>query len=238
MKKIMLLLLLFPLCGWGTFGGMQGTQINTSECSTPAIGTTLNEGFVGTGYENSWTESGSTVDEDFTLSGSPPANSCAEGLNVNTSASDAYTYWDNGSAMTRAVDMDFIVEIYVNSVTLDTDTYVTVLSWDDDTSFDDPGVGGLRIRNVSGTYKFVGRGYTTTLSFDISTGTWLTVTMHLDATAASSYFQCAGCSDETQKAFTRKDTVDGRYFGLGAPGSIDAGESLDIEYGRVYINVP
>ena len=240
MKKYLILILLicvlalYATANAGMNCGILGSGSGEAAgCSTPTTGDELNEGFTGTGYENSWTESGSgTIDEDFTLSGTPPSGSCTEGLNIVSSESSDISYWDNGSTIAFTNDIDYVCEIYIDSKTLTNYTYSRIIAWSNVTT---NVINSVQIVNVDGyTLRGAGSGNSTGVTF--SDDTWLTVTMHLDATPASSYFQCSGCDDETQKTFTRTDTVS-RYLVLG-PDSLGAGESVDIEYGYCYVNIP
>ena len=223
---------------------VSGTVVNNSAyCATPNNGDVLDEGFLGAndGYDNtSWTESGTgTINQDATLSGSPPSSSCSEGLNIVASETTSSSTWDNGSSIAAATNIDIICEIYVDSVALDVSGAVNIIHWDNDTSTSNYGPGLVQVYNYAGVYALRGVGASNATIIPITVDTWLTVKMHLDTTDSSSYLQCtSGCSDSTEHSFIRRDT-DGRYFRLGpADALLGSGESLDIEYGYCYVNTP
>lgn len=211
-----------------------------SACSTPSDGDELNEGFIGVGYENSWSETiGATgvVDEDHTLTGSPPAGSCSEGLltSVTTSGGATYSTWDRGSAITSSSnDVDVKAEFRINSYTLPNQfDQIRVLGWDADGT-PGQGVGSSRIEWNGSSLAIHCQGASVSTEDTISTGTWYTLTIHLDATAASSYCQI---DSGAQRTFTR-NSEDGQYLIAGPSDLLDADEAVAIEWGRVWINTP
>lgn len=215
---------------------------DSTQCATPTAGNTLNEGFVGVGYETAgWTEASTgTVDPDFTLSGTPPIGSCTEGLNtVATESTYAGTTWDNGSAILYTSNIDIVCSVYVDSATLTNFSGTPLVHWDDNVTAASYGTGLIQAYNSNGTYGFRGVGTTNSSIAEFAMDQWATVKLHFDATGASSYIQCvsgAGCVDTSQKAFTRKD-LDGRYLRLGpSDNTIGAGESIDVEFGYCYVN--
>ena len=247
MKTIIRLLIFILLFAMPAYGGMVLNDVTAvAACSTPDNGDELDEGFLGTGYENAaaFSEEVNTgsVDEDFTLSGSPPTDSCSEGLNVIATASVNMAIWDRGSVFARAGDLDIVCEVYVDSMTIDAWDIGRFLQWDNDTagsSTDGPGWIEIQEQGSDGVYYFRGRGADTSSSVAMSIDTWYTVRLHLDgATAASSYFQCDECVDSAQKTFTRKDTNDGRYLLMGGISGWTGTEALDIEFGYCYVNSP
>lgn len=212
-------------------------------CTTPVAGDVFNDGFLGVGYETSgWTETvgtGGTVNEDATLSGSPPAGACTEGLltSVTTSGSATYTTKDLGQALARGSNIDVKAYFRVNSVTLPAqyDAF-TVLNFDNDTIASDTGSAFIRLHNETGSdLRIFAAGATNSTKVAINTGTWYMLTLRLAATAASSYLQIdAG----TQYTFTRADTADCRYLRLGMSQLLDADEAGAIEWGVVWLDTP
>jgi len=237
MKKyqIALFLLLIPcLCmGWGitTTGG--GTIVS---CTTPDNGDEFDEGFLGTGYENTWADSGNGgCNPDFTLSGSPNIACCTEGLNVIANAAPAYIRWDKGSEIDLDVtSADIVAYIYFDSIVLDVGDGGAII-WQSTSSLEQV-CGGLFLRNDGGTYKVyieAGGGDSDMTAF--SEDTWYKFKIHYDTTRASSYLQI---NDGAQLAFTRLDNPM-QMISLGAYGSNwGSGESADIEIGYIYLDTP
>jgi hypothetical protein len=214
-------------------------------CSTPSTGDELNEGFIGSGYENTISETGTgTIDEDFTLSGSPPTGSCTEGLNVVTNEASNYSQWNRGSAIdSSAVTFKVYLSIYVDAITLDNYAYGNFLAWTSGTDPSSNQTFALRFRNNNGTYQVQVSGENGTRT-DIALDTWYEVVYYNDAsTPANSYFQLTGggsttCDLTTDCTFTPAQTVDGQYLSFGATSGVGAGESVDVEIGYVYMDTP
>lgn len=219
-------------------------------CTTPAAGDELNEGFLGSGYENSWTETiGATgvLNEDATLSGTPPDGAqCTEGLLASVSTSGGYTHtrWSRGSALPRSAAVDIYGYLRVNSATLPAQyDNIGILNWDNNTTPSDSGASGfLRLSNESGADLRISMGATTTSTkVVLSTGTWYAVKIHLDGTAASSYFRIdagTACDADGECTFTRYDTADGQHLFLGVVNGLDADEAVAVEWRRVWIDTP
>ena len=210
-------------------------------CSTPDNGDELDEGFLGAGYENSWTETGSgTDDENATLTGTPPTGSCTEGLNFISSGSKDVTRWDKGSVFDRSGDLDLTIHLRISSVTISTYSDVNLLHWDNDSDDGTEGLGMIELhQHAAGVYTLRADGSNESIGVSISLATWYIVTLHLDGTAASSYIDVNDVNDDDvgQQSFTRNDAADGRYLHL-TTRSIGAGESINVEIGYVFINSP
>lgn len=229
MKKILITLLLFFLYvsqAWGVI-----LIQNTGSCATPFDGSNWNEGFLGAGYEETWSEgetvgaSGGVVDEDFTLSGSPPSGSCSEGLNIiaTLAGDDSYVRHSYGSALSLPVDIE--AEFYIDAVTIPTGGNTIALIQGYDASWL---ANQLQLKNSTGTTFLEVQSSTTSASMSVSLDTWHTVKIHLDSTAASSYVQLDGGAQNT---FTRNGAP--KHFYVGASG-VSASEEIDIEIGRVW----
>ena len=244
MKRIFLIsLLILSLAGYAYSNVVIGGGHLGSACTTPDNGDELDEGFLGAGYEDGacgaapcWAETiggGDTVDEDHTLTGTPPssgANSCTEGLLVSTSEDNSHAQWDRGSAIeTTTSDVDLSVELYIDSAVVDNYANFKIIDFYDASS---PGV--LKIYNNNGTYQLYIDATVDSDNVTIAEDTWYTIFIHYDTTAASSYWTLDGGA---QKSFTRTDN-DCRYIRLGGFGTPGSGESIVIEFGYVYANTP
>lgn len=201
-------------------------------CTTPADGDLFNEGFVGTGYEGGgWAETiGATgvVDEDHTLSGTPPSGSCTEGLmtSVNTSGGVTYT---TKTITSQALPVDIYVEFYIESVTIPTNFG----SIEPMAFF----AGGTNIASV--TMFRNDPNYTfrmgTASQVPVSLQVWHTYKIHLDSTANSCYSQLDGGSQVT---FTSNSIANLTLLHFGIKGLLDAGDAANIEWGRIWASTP
>ena len=243
MKK--LLTLLISLCFVSivsarptTFVGHAGGY-GAGVCTTPATGDEFNEGFVGTGYENSWTESEGTPDEDYTLSGSPPAASCSEGLHIHGVAAVEHTYTDIGDLLDRTNDTHINLDIYFNTMTLDNFQVCQFLNFNNTTLATADSVGKLRVQNLSGVYKIRASGSTLSDGVTVTVGKWYTVDMCLSGVSNESYMDVYDISGNSHYEvwFTRGDTNDGDKLHFSS-SDVGTGEEFEYEIGRVYIDTP
>jgi len=216
------------------------TEPASSSCSTPSYGDELNEGFLGTGYENTWAESGSsaTIDEDTSLSGSPPTACCNEGLAITLSGTGtSNTYWDRGSTISYSTSTDIVFWIYFTTLNFSDDYEATnLVEWNSATTHYDVSncTGWVDVMKTNtGTYVMRGRGSTSSSNISITTETWYKVKLHLDSVASDSYLQI---DDGTQYFFTRKD-VDGRYLSIGT-NALETGDELAYQIGYIYVDTP
>jgi len=215
-------------------------------CSTPDNGDYLDEGWEGTGAENTWTLFGSgTFDQDYALPGSPPTGSCSEGLKIDADSIQSSHYWDKGSVHDRSTDLDVVCHIYVSSNTTGTSApdLTNIISWQLGTTPNSNVVANISLRWQTGTTWYLRPIDLSTPSVTIDLDTWYTVTMHMDGTAASSYMQVVGggsttCDVADECPFTRLDTVDGRYLHLGNNNATGGGINLDMSVGYCYVNSP
>lgn len=235
---LLLALLLPASASAGSVAMMMGG--GGTSCATPNSGDELDEGFLGTGYENTWSEPAGTPNEDVSLPGSPPAASCTEGLQTDGNAAASVATWDRGVVFDRSGSMDVACDIYVATYTQASFDSSQIIHWDNDTVSGTVGVAALRLYWSGSVMQIEGRGTTTSARVTLAQDTWATVKLHMDGTAANSYVQClVGCADTTTQAtFTRVDTADGRYLHLGPQSGITAGEQADVIFGYCYAHTP
>lgn len=221
---------------------------------TPTTGSIANFGFETANYGGEggvcgsapcWTETvgaGGSINNHQTLADSPPTGSCTYGLEVNmANATTTYTIWDKGSTLDRSTSTDIVCQMQVNANTMNTNfNAVSLMHWHTNSS--QPynrslGLGAIDIFVNGATTYLRGSGAGNSGLVTITPGTtWLTLQLHLDATAASSYFKCvSGCSSSTNQTFTRNDTADGRYLILGYPNAGTSGDSGKATYGYCYV---
>lgn len=211
-------------------------------CTTPTTGDTFNEGFLGAGYENTWSEVLGTVaiNEDATLGGTPPVGSCTEGLYVNSAigATVSTTTHDLGAAIANTNAIDVYMEFRLISSTLPADYKLFHVLQFSETSNPAvlPLVAYLDVSRESGVPKMRARASANSAWVPVTTGAWHTVKIHLDPTAASSYLQVDG---GTQNTFTRGPSS-GRYIhaGITADGNSTADSAIEYEIGRIWIDTP
>ena len=225
-------------------------KASAAVCS-PTTGNVLTEGFENlsgsSNYQSNvgmWTQTGTTIDNQAALSGSPPANSCTKGVSFNTGASGASkAMWDRGTVIDNNMTTDVVFDFYITSVTLDNFANIPILSWAGAVTGN--GQGGLQLYNNNGTLSVRcsnGIDSSTSTPVPVSATTWYTVTIHYDATAASSYCQVVGggsttCDAAAECAFTRTQ-VPSRYLITGPYQNVGAAESVNYTIGYVRINTP
>jgi hypothetical protein len=253
MRKLgwFLFFLFVPMVALAGMGGPIGLQLIAAStvaeggCTTPTTGNELNEGFIGTGYENTWNETvaaGHTLDEDYTLSGTPPTDSCTEGLRVTVDGAGlTYTRWDRGSTIdVSETDIDFTFDLYIESWDIAAYGYAPLVSFSSGT---DPTTGypvRIRLRNNAGALQI--EATSTGTRVGISTETWYTVTLHIDADGANHYFTVVGGGNTTCDTAGDAcvpgvtDTTDFRYISIGALDGF-AGASA-YQFGFVSLNLP
>lgn len=210
-------------------------------CTTPTTGDEMNEGFLGSGFENSgswgaWSDYEGTPNEDFTLSGTPPTGSCTEGMNVNVSAANAIAQRDRGSAIDQtAVSTQYYFSIYVDSITIDAFTGAGLISWGASTTPATSVLAGTYISYQGGPIRLQSYGATHSDPVEISPDTWYEVIVTTDTAggATGSTMEVVGVSTVT----FQRGSNNGRYFFAGI-NNIEAGESADIEFGYIYVNTP
>jgi len=211
-------------------------------CSTPSNGDQFDEGFLGTGYENSWTEvvSTGTVDEDFTLSGTPLTGSCTEGLNVIAAAVSDKAYIDIGTEIDEAAEnFNVFFQFYIDSHTIDDYASVSIVVAADNSNGTYNYTWRAYIIEDSG-FKFTVTGSAGATATVVAEDTWYSVLIHSNTTAASSYYQIdtdADPTDQAQNTFTRAN-YGFEYLHVGSVMGNGTGESIDIEWGYIYADKP
>lgn len=220
----------------------------SASCTTPTTGDEVNEGAVGAGYENSWTEGQGDADPDTTpLLAGAPEGSCDEGITFDANAAHCSSYWDKGSIHDISEGpLVIVMEVYFTNLTA-SDAYdnFKIAHWDDDTTEGDGGNTIRLRRDDAGNYQLYAYGDASTSSFvTIVVNTWYTLTFYLadSDTPGNSYLQVVGGGSETCDAASEctftEITTDCRYFRLGPSDDIGAGDRITMVVGYVYINSP
>lgn len=224
-----------------------------ASCS-PTTGDELTEGFESlsgsSGYEanvGTWTQTGSTIDNQATLAGSPPSNSCTKGINFSVvDAAAAKSVWDRGSTLARATTTDIVFDLYITSITFDDDFENShIFLWANNAT-GGSALGKIQLYRTGATYNLRARNSddsSTATLVPVSTETWYTVTIHFESTTSEAYFQVVGggstvCDTAGECKYTRTDTADPRYLIFGVMDGMDAGDSLNMTFGYVRINTP
>lgn len=248
---VILILFLFvrvQLIHGSSFSGSFNAKLGgvSTACETPDNGDVLDEGFLGNGdgYENTWGETvgtGGSIDPDFSLSGTPLADSCSEGVNVigtgSASGNDTVITWDNGSTIPTSQIINIYAQVYIDSVVLNEWSRMWLINWDDDTSiWNRTNPASITLYRTTGGYFITGDGSSFSSNIDLNEDTWLQLILHIESGADNSYVQCTtGCSDSGQKTFTA-NAVEGRYLTFGFAREDNA--SVDVEAGYIYLNTP
>ena len=162
--------------------------------------------------DNTWTVPAVTPtfvpDWYYTLSGTPPEGaSCAYGLNLPLTSDGNRARVYIAAAVNTDVTADIKFSFYLESLgtTLTDGLSLAFLSLHED---NEGGDNTVKIKNLSGNPQLYCTGANNSVATTIAADTWYEVTMHLDATAASSYCQVTGggvttCDAASECAFTR-----------------------------------
>jgi len=229
-----------------------------ASCS-PTTGDIFTEGFENltgsSGYESNagtWTQTGATLDNQATLSGTPPSNSCTKGLSFNTTNAVSRSQWNKGSAIDNTKNVDYVFDIMVQTGTSLTDFTSTELLLSSATAAlgSAPGIVKLTRWSPDGGSQYtircsdaVGTNYSTRVLLALDT--WYTVTMHIDTTAANSYCKvegggsstCTGTSCTFTSGAVRAVSPFSQYITLGpSDGNLGSGETLKATYGYIRVN--
>lgn len=238
-------ILILVLSSLPAFGGgllLIGPGSAPTACSTPATGDTMNEGFVGSGYElgAQWTEtvgSGDSIDEDAALPGCFEAGSCTEGLRLTSTDSANYTSYNHGTTVSTSGDIDWYFTIYIVSASSslpDAEASNIIISWA--TSAPSGYAWVIQLDYYTGNWRIRGSGDTDAAYSVITADTCHVVLVHFDQSDnATSYYTVDGGS---ANYFTIGPYAK-QYLHLGPYGtSWGTGDDLDIYFGRVYIDTP
>ncbi len=240
----LVLLAAATLCAEGGMGPGPGVKAYTAAACTTPTGTILSESF-GDGAadtDETWGTNGDSYAFKHALQAGSPTGSCTYGLQHSTANESAErVYWDNGSAIDYSTtSLDITFSIYVNSVTMDAASSIYILSWA-------TANGGLVNTTAyvtlfynAGQLYIKGTGASGGTNVAISTGTWYACKLHIDTTAANSYFQVTGgssttCDAASECTFTRAN-YSGQYLVIGSIYGEAATEAADFEIGYVAIN--
>jgi hypothetical protein len=244
MKKILLVLFIFCFSFAGNVNtvGLDGSVVSGGGCTTPQNGDELSEGFLGTGYENSWTESisGGTVNEDATLTGSWPTDACTEGLLTSGTGANNYSYWDRGTAIDpTATNTDITYLFRINSYTLSEGESFYISGFSTDSGSPVGGPYKLVLRVDTGNFQLY---IIPADAITISTGTVYKLVISLNTTAASSSYTLtswngSGFDAVASNTFTRTDGLM-QYLFAGLAAGVAGTEQAEIEWGGIWVNTP
>lgn len=219
-------------------GPMLGSGGSAAVCSTPS-GDELSEGF-GATPDNTWTAVTLTPEYGHTLQTGAPDGSCATGLRLVTSTSGGREriYWNRGSTIASTTTIDIVFSFFLNQSGVD-DGYVRTIACFGSTN--EGGQNCLALKKSGASDILLASGSAASEAVTIAANMWYTITLHLDATAASSYFKVVGgesttCDADAECAFTRDTTADPQYFVFGRNTYVD--DLYDFEIGYITINTP
>lgn len=201
----------------------------------------LLEGFQDVdGYDNTWTQVGTTAnitagaDSSALTTGKAPGQ-CAKAwkLIVPTDGTETFAYWDYGSSVNLdSQAMSVTCNLYIESAPLAADNYV-IFSFRGTAI---PGVIGnmVLLQNVAGVVSLNCWGQLVT----VSAGQWYTVKITLATTAASSTFEVWSQGSLTGSATVTRDTATFRYLFMGATRLLETDDSGTLWFDTVAINTP
>lgn len=257
MRKLLFILTLilslwaFPAYAWMNIavaggGGGEG-------CSTPS-GSVMDESFGdnstacyagATGNDatciETWTVTGDSATFHHTLQAGAPAGSCTYGLLHDTSNENGERIsWDNGSGIAYATSTDVFFSLYINSNTITNYGNIAIVSLGPASNYLNA-TGYVDVINNNGQLVIRARAAASvSTNVNISTSTWYTCKLHLDGTAANSYFKVSEvdtCDADSECTFTRSDN-DKRYLVIGSLSGEGVSEAISFELGYIYVNNP
>ncbi len=220
-------------------------QNETAPCAT--ANTTvphdvLLEGWQTGAGENTWTNIGGTsktaiIDTTAFTSGKP-AGACDKAYAVTnlTDGVEQFNLWDNGSAIvTSSTALDVVTYFYVETAPGSGDAFVFLTANNNVSTVTASPVFDAVIWNNGGTLSLgVGASIATASYTNISSGTWNKLKVHVDTTAASSYWNL---NDGSNIGFTNANTS-ARYFRVGAVSSLDANDTGTVFHDLIHIDTP
>lgn len=249
MKKLMLILLLFPALAWAGPGYMvfdSNAVPVVAGCSTPT-GDVIYESFgddstacTAGGTEacvNTWTISGDSQTFKSELPGSPPEGSCTYGLLSDTAnESTERIYLDIGDAIAYTTSVDVELSLYVDSATtIDNNATMIFVSFGANNAGNYNFAWSLQLLDSSEIQPIIrANGASVATGTTLTENTWYTIFVHSDATAADSYYTVNGGAHQT---FTRYDK-NMEYLVVGSVSGEGATEALKFYVGYVYVNTP
>lgn len=222
----------------GQLGAAEEAGCATTDTTLPHD--TLLEGFGTPGYEQAWTEVGTTANindaaDSSALAKNKPDGACdtAWYLNVPTDGTETYAYWNYGSEIDTATsEVDMYVYLWiVNGPSAAGENFAIygALAGDNVNL-----VFKLMLENSAGTLRVFVSSSANSATVNVSTGSWYKLHIHSDTTAASSYMSV---NDGDHKTFTRYDR-DIQYIRIGAPYNLDADDNGDLYIDLVCVDTP
>lgn len=245
---VCLILFLLPLASSAWMGPLLGSGVgqSASGCSTPT-GNVMYESFgddstacTSGGTEacvNTWTvENGDSQTFKVELPGSPPPGSCTYGLLSDTAnESSERISLDVGDAISYETSTDMVFSVYIeSSTTVDVNGNIVIVAIGSTNSGATNYCANLRLFNAAGQMQMFVYGTAGSDKVNISEDTWYTIKIHMDATAANSYWQINGGS---QTSFERADQ-NKEYVVVGSIGNEGATESTKFYVGYLYVDNP
>jgi hypothetical protein len=206
------------MIGKGRPRGVVSAVCATSDTTLPHD--QLLEGWQNSGPENTWTSWVGTdvasFDQNFdtsALTTGKPVGACDRGLQVTVTgtAGEETIYWNRGSAVTvslQAVDVYFYINVTTSP---DAGENISICNLNSTATGSGSVMAYINVRNNAGSIEIQAEASTSSAFTALSSG-WNKCKVHLDTTAASSYFQL---NDGTQNTFTRLGTTF-QYVHIGA----------------------
>lgn len=202
----------------------------------------LLEGWQTGAGENTWTNIGDSakmniIDTTAYTSGKP-AGACDKAfvLTNGTDGVEAFKLWDNGSAIvTSSTALDVVFSLYVETSPGNNDAFIFLTANNNVSTTTASPVFDAALYNNAGTLQIgIGGTAATALYTNVTAGTWNTIKIHIDTTAANSYWQLNGGSTI---GFTNANTS-ARYFRQGAVSALDANDTGTVIHDLLHIDTP
>lgn len=219
-------------------------SIGCSSSDTTVPHDTFLEGFqtATTGYENTWSEFGTTANitpagDSSALTSGKPTGACNQAIKfvMPSDGTETYIRWNRGSLLDiDSVGLDLVFYIYVEDlIATDLQQYNMVVLSSGDT------IG------TYATYLALGRsgantylnanGADASANIIFTRNAWHQVNLHLHSIAGGSYINVDGGSNQP---FTRVVGVDFQYLWFGSVSGLAASENNTIWFDLICLNTP
>lgn len=228
-------------------GPIMRTISGTAACATSDTSLphdTLLEGFqtATTGYENTWTETGTTANiteaaDSTALTTGKPTGACNQAWKVVFPADGTETYaqWDRGSVIDVAVTAINVVFYLLVESPMDAGETSLILSGSETTNPSASQCFEVALGRTGSNTEVWAIGATAASKTVITTGAWHKIDVHIDTTAANSTISV---DEAAPNSFTRSSTWDVRYMNIGGVRGIDVNDNATIWFDVICVNTP
>lgn len=210
---------------------LKATNVVSSGCSTPSYAT-FNEGFEGTGYENTWATATGTVDPDYaTPTGFP--NGCSQCLRVVTDGNDLHANYDMGASKAN-LGISFYFRAHAMGAAWNR---TSVLDFYGSAYFN--AAFGVIYRNAGGTPVLYLSGTADSANWTLSLDTWYYVQIHGAMNGGTVYMKIDNANEKSVTAAAQTPRYvtfgTGVYYHSGFDFAVD---DVHMNYTDAYVSAP